>query len=60
MNMVESRMYTALSFAAFKNHPKCFNLIYDHAMKYNLPGATGRLDDDADSSNLMLAQARAQ
>ena len=31
-------MYTALSFATFKNHQQCFNLIYRHALQYNLAG----------------------
>lgn len=31
-------MYTALSFAAYKNHPECFKLIYKHALIHNLPG----------------------
>ena len=34
----ESRMYTALSFAAFKNHHNCFKIIYNHAIKYNVAG----------------------
>lgn len=34
----ESRMYTALSFAAFKNHLLCFKLIYQHALRYNVAG----------------------
>ena len=34
----ESRMYTALSFASFKNHYHCFKIIYKHALKYNLAG----------------------
>ena len=29
-------MYTALSFAAFKNHPHCFKAIYKHATQYNI------------------------
>ena len=32
----ESRMYTTLSFSAFKNHPQCFKIVYKHAKKYNL------------------------
>ena len=34
----ESRFYTALSFASFKNHHQCFKLIHRHALKYNLAG----------------------
>ena len=34
----ESRMYTALSFAAFKNHSQCFKIIYKHGIKYNIAG----------------------
>lgn len=34
----ESRLYTALSFSAFKNHQQCFKIIYEHAMKYNIAG----------------------
>ena len=34
----ESRMYTALSFSAFKNHQQCFKIIYDHAIKFNIAG----------------------
>lgn len=34
----ESRMYTALSFAAFKNHQQCFKIVYEHAKKYNIAG----------------------
>ena len=34
----ESRLYTALSFAAFKNHSQCFKIIYKHAIKYNIAG----------------------
>ena len=34
----ESRMYTALSFSAFKNHPHCFKAVYNHALKYNVAG----------------------
>ena len=40
----ESRVYTALSFAAFKNHEKCFKLIYEHAKKYNLAGSDEELN----------------
>ena len=36
--MKESRIYTALSFAAFKNHQKCFQLVYQHALRYNIAG----------------------
>ena len=32
----ESRMYTALSFSAFKNHPQCFKLVYNHAKMHNI------------------------
>ena len=32
----ESRNYTALCYASFKNFARCFNAIYDHAVKYNL------------------------
>ena len=35
-SLKESRMYTALSFAAFKNHPQCFKLIYRHAKEHNI------------------------
>ena len=31
-------MYTALSFAAFKNHQQCFKVVYNHALKYNIAG----------------------
>lgn len=34
----ESRMYSALSFAAFKNHQQCFKLIYNHGIQYNIAG----------------------
>ena len=34
----ESRMYTALSFAAFKNHQQCFKIVYAHALRYNIAG----------------------
>lgn len=34
----ESRMYTALSFSAFKNHQQCFKIVYQHALKYNIAG----------------------
>lgn len=34
----ESRVYTALSFAAFKNHANCFKAIYQHAITHNLAG----------------------
>jgi len=33
----ESRQYSALAFAAFKNHTTCFKLLYQHGCKYNLP-----------------------
>jgi len=36
--LTESRMYTALSFSAFKNHSQCFKAIYNHAIKYNIAG----------------------
>jgi len=34
----ESRMYTALSFSAFKNHQQCFKIVLNHARKYNIAG----------------------
>ena len=37
-DLKESRMYTALSFAAFKNHQQCFKIVYQHALKYNIAG----------------------
>ena len=40
----ESRMYTALSFSAFKNHLLCFKLIYQHALRYNLAGGEAAKD----------------
>lgn len=41
----ESRIYTALSFSAFKNHQKCFQVIYNHALRYNIAG--GKAAEDA-------------
>ena len=38
MEVVESRMYTALAFAAFKNHSECLEIVMQHAEKYNFPG----------------------
>lgn len=38
INFKESRLYTALSFSAFKNHPMCFKAVYNHAVKYNIAG----------------------
>jgi ankyrin repeat protein len=35
--MTESRLYTALAYSAFKNHPQCFKIIYSHGCKFNLP-----------------------
>ena len=29
-------MYTALSFAAFKNHTNCFKSVYRHAKNFNI------------------------
>lgn len=40
VDMTESRLYTALAFCAFKNHPICFKLIYSHGSKFNLPQTT--------------------
>lgn len=40
----ESRMYTALSFSAFKNHPQCFKAVYNHAVKYNIAGGEAARD----------------
>ena len=40
MNIIdikESRHYTVLSYAAFKNHDKCFAVAMKHAIEYNLP-----------------------
>jgi hypothetical protein len=37
MQISESRKYTALAFAAFKNHGQCLNAVLHHAMTYNLP-----------------------
>jgi len=37
-NLKESRLYTALSFSAFKNHTQCFKAIYKHAIEYNIAG----------------------
>ena len=34
----ESRMYTALSFSAFKNHQQCFKTVWNHAVRYNIAG----------------------
>ena len=34
----ESRICTALSFSAFKNHQKCFQIVYNHALRYNIAG----------------------
>lgn len=34
----ESRVYTALSFSAFKGYDKCFKIIYKHALTYNIAG----------------------
>ena len=36
--MIESRLYTILAFAAFKNHQQCFKIIYSHGMRYNIAG----------------------
>lgn len=41
----ESRMYTALSFAAFKNHQQCFKTIYNHAIRYNIAGGEKILEE---------------
>jgi hypothetical protein len=37
VEMTESRLYTALAYSAFKNHPLCFKIIYSHGCKFNLP-----------------------
>ena len=34
--LTERRGYTALSYAAFKNHASCFKIILKHAMAYNI------------------------
>jgi len=39
----ESRLYSALSFAAFKNHQQCFKIIYTHALRYNIAGGDATL-----------------
>jgi hypothetical protein len=37
LDIKESRQYSALSFAAFKNFDKCFAVIMNHAKEFNLP-----------------------
>lgn len=37
VDMLESRQYTTLAFAAFKNHTHCFKSLLAHARRYNLP-----------------------
>jgi hypothetical protein len=37
VDIYESRQYSALAFAAFKNHTHCFKVIFQHGRKYNLP-----------------------
>lgn len=37
VTMKESRYYSTLTFAAFKNHLNCFLILYQHGIKYNLP-----------------------
>ena len=44
----ESRMYTTLSFSAFKNHYQCFKMIYNHAIRYNIAG--GEVAEEAQTS----------
>ena len=34
--LVESRGYTVLSYAAFKNHSSCFKILLKHAMTHNV------------------------
>lgn len=41
MMLQESRQYTVLAYAAFKNHPQCFKVLFNHAKKYNLKQASG-------------------
>ena len=36
VNISEQRGYTALAFAAFKNHTTCFKAILNHGIKYNI------------------------
>lgn len=36
VDIEESRQYTALTFAAFKNHTKCFRILYEHGCRFNL------------------------
>ena len=31
----ESRDYTVLAYAAFKNHANCFKIVAEHAFKYS-------------------------
>lgn len=35
MEVQEGRLYTALAFAAYKNHPTCLIAVIKHAQKYN-------------------------
>lgn len=35
-------MYTALSFAAFKNHTNCFKSVYRHAKTFNIDVVNNR------------------
>jgi hypothetical protein len=37
MEVQESRQYSALAFASFKNFQHCFNAVMRHATLYNLP-----------------------
>ena len=59
----ESRMYTALSFASFKNHYHCFKIIYKHALNYNLAGgeaiAGQECTTDAQKAQFKQKQAKA-
>lgn len=55
MQLMESRSYTTLAYAAFKNHEQCFKLLLDHATKYCLPGSE---DPNPDLTDLGLTAAR--
>lgn len=46
MEVVESRMYTALAFSAFRNHLECFEAILNHAEKFNIPRDVPNLRKD--------------
>lgn len=37
VDMQDTRQYTALAFAAYRNHTTCFGLLFTHASKHNLP-----------------------